>query len=169
MALSSNTNKAAVQVKPCKKHGLVERNKWGKCKVCRREENKKYRAENAEKVRESIKKHYAENAEKELERNKKWRTKNPEKVREKNKKWCAENSKNLTDRYVSKRIIDILSNHLKRRIKQSDLDIPPELLEVKQLHLQPNDVAIINSFIALGFFTVCIVLYYGTTSPIQCQ
>ena len=61
------------------------------CKACAAEYQKRYRAENPDKVRERQKRWYAENHDKVRESHKRWRAENPDKKRGSDKQWQANN------------------------------------------------------------------------------
>ncbi len=125
----------------------------GWCKKCFVEAHKKYRAENAgkikiadakyraenpEKVKVTRDKHYTKNREKIIAKTLEWRTKNPEKVKAKTLEWRTKNpekvkamhnryAKELTDLYIKKQI--------KRRIGINNVHITQDLIETKRLHI----------------------------------
>ena len=91
----------------------------------KKEYQKKWRAENSEKVKEYERKRRAENPERRKESKRKWYAENPEKAKESTRKWKEENpEKNL--RYAVK-------NNLKKQIGGIP---PPELIETKFYHIK---------------------------------
>ena len=66
--------------KPCKKCGSSEWYKSGNCVLCNKEQGRKWRAANTERVIETRRKYYAENPDKQAVLNAKWRAAKPEKV-----------------------------------------------------------------------------------------
>jgi hypothetical protein len=49
------------QVKPCKKHGVVERTNRGECKLCNAEWSKNYKTKNKEKYNKHQRDYYIDN------------------------------------------------------------------------------------------------------------
>lgn len=85
-----------------------------------REYDRKYRADNHEKILEYGRKHYAENSERYNKYSRKWQAANPEKVRE-------------TRRYLR----EILSDgYLRRQLKRRNLPVTPETIDYKRIQLK---------------------------------
>ena len=66
---------------PCKKCGSSEWYKSGNCKMCNKEQGRKWRATNPERVIDNHRRWYADNSAKQSDSNAKWRAKNHDKVR----------------------------------------------------------------------------------------
>lgn len=75
----------------------------GCCRECSRERDKRYRANNREKVLERKRLNHQRNAEVEREKHKQWRKENAEKVREYKRKYHTENAERLNERRRQRR------------------------------------------------------------------
>ena len=73
------------------------------CKVCIKEKNRRWDAENPEKVSERNRRWEDKNPEKVREYKKRWRDKNLEKARESERRWRAENPEKQREKYRRRR------------------------------------------------------------------
>ncbi|MEN9755850.1 MAG: hypothetical protein RL755_37 [Pseudomonadota bacterium] len=115
------------QPKPCKKHGVVERNKNEKCKICAKEQGAKWKKQNPEKWEKWQK----ENAETLAKRNAEWQKNNINRVYKRIAEWRKENP--FSDTMV-KSLIRVHKPFVLCNL--TNYDIPPELVEIKRLQMQ---------------------------------
>lgn len=142
-----------IKTKVCTKCGeekpetaeYFHRNKNGRCglhaicKECRNKANRRWQAENSEKLMERVRRWKAKNPEKAREVVRRWRAKNTEKAREASRRWHAENpekareiSRICRNTLAPKYIKDLIS--AKYDIDRSE--IGDELIKAKRMELK---------------------------------
>ena len=82
--------------KPCKKCGTSEWDKWGECRVCKAERNRRWQRENPDKMIERARRWRRANPDKEAEKSRRWARANQEKVAAQSHRWRQENPANNT-------------------------------------------------------------------------
>lgn len=137
------------EIKYCKRgHPRTPENtlKNGRCKLCRREDAKKYYEKNRDKCIEYFRTHYEKNKDivKELRRTryannpdiakaqcKEWRKNNPDKVREMREKWES-NRRDAIKEQRSQRVKRLDYSYIASGLKIRTSDLPPEIYELKR-------------------------------------
>ena len=105
------------------------------CKECIKEKNRRWDAENPEKVRERNRRWEDKNPEKVREAKKRWRAKNLEKAREAEKRWRAENPEKQREKYRRRRnslAPAYLKNLISAKYNIGILEIGDELVNAKR-------------------------------------
>ena len=108
--------------------------KWGlagMCKACASMANRKYRENNPEKKKEWKRKYAENNPEKVKEGKRKYRENNLEKEKERCREYRENNLEKEKERY--RKYAERLSEgYIKNRLKQGNLPVTPELIEIKR-------------------------------------
>jgi flagellar biosynthesis GTPase FlhF len=101
------------------KHESTKDRLFTYCKVCKNKQNKEYRENNPEKVKETRKKYYKNNLEKIKEQNRKWVENNLEKVKENQKEWARKNrdKRRESDKKWRKKNLEYFRNRERERLK----------------------------------------------------
>lgn len=102
------------------------------CKSCIDENNRKWRAENPEKIRDGQKRYREENAERVKESGKKWRMENAARRKEVNQAWHAANKDRVRETTKAYRLKN--ADHLKARSKEYAAANPDRMREAKRKH-----------------------------------
>ena len=109
------------------------------CKECIKEKNRRWDAENPEKVRERNRRWEDKNPEKVREAKKRWRAKNLEKAREAEKRWRAENPEKQREKYRRRRnslAPAYLKNLISAKYNIGISEIGDELITAKRRELK---------------------------------